>query len=667
MKDLKSPTPMRPIAQLEHGLDRVLFNPGVHWVQDPRSRVYNFSPRLQAIPKVEEFAFDRVTGFIKSSSDNDLRTLAKRENCRFVGSTSSLTGMLSHIYFLLSSIRPPTLDQLSHGFMKQTTKSSGATPTFSYGQRLPVSILLNYKDGVYATDYDPSDPGMTERNILTWQGTLLEKYLTASPEEFETLLRKNPPADGPVDTRREAYRYAKCGNYVMRSQLDCYDPRLPGTGVFDLKTRAALPIRRDLFNYEANSGYLIRSLQGSFESFEREYYDLIRAAFLKYSFQARIGNMDGIFAAYHNTARIFGFQYIPLEEMDQALYGHKDVGMRIFEKCLNMLEVISSEVTQLFPNESVSCLWDTEEDGHEMHVWVQPKEWKVELGPPPLIQLDVQATSYVDGKRIFGHELPESIAGNKWELRWTIKTAELSPKQIFQNKQAAKEKQSIYWSLPAGMDKEQAAKWISDLDFAGKGSPSTLAKPSIFRPPDDFVKHLRYLSRCGKKETDRMERAEAGKTKIIWGNPEPVPVVLGEGIVQKAEKAEGNPKRPKHEKPGKQLSDTERKSRAESKARKDARRLAKRKDKKAAMRKAAVLAELRQEQPKSEPTQRVPEFRAASETSMAMTRNKSAHVQSILGKIYLRYSNDESNPTVNASLPTLTLPWTAAKKEEVFE
>lgn len=39
-------------------------------MQDPRSRVYNFSPRLQEIPKVEEFAFDRVTGFIKSSSDN---------------------------------------------------------------------------------------------------------------------------------------------------------------------------------------------------------------------------------------------------------------------------------------------------------------------------------------------------------------------------------------------------------------------------------------------------------------------------------------------------------------------------------------------------------------------------------------------------------------------
>lgn len=36
----------------------------------------------------------------------------------------------------------------------------------------------------------------------------------------------------------------------MRSQLDCYDPRLPGSGVFDIKTRAAMPIRLDIMNYE---------------------------------------------------------------------------------------------------------------------------------------------------------------------------------------------------------------------------------------------------------------------------------------------------------------------------------------------------------------------------------------------------------------------------------
>jgi hypothetical protein len=38
----------------------------------------------------------------------------------------------------------------------------------------------------------------------------------------------------------------------MRSQLDCHDSRLPGTGVFDIKTRACLPIRLDLLNFEVS-------------------------------------------------------------------------------------------------------------------------------------------------------------------------------------------------------------------------------------------------------------------------------------------------------------------------------------------------------------------------------------------------------------------------------
>ena len=101
------------------------------------------------------------------------------------------------------------------------------------------------------------------------------------------------------EPRREAYRYAKVifrlillyflpsnfsqsDKFVLRSQLDCFDSRLPGTGVFDIKTRAVTAIRHDLLNFKENSGYQIRTSQGLVESFEKEYYDLIRSAFLKY-------------------------------------------------------------------------------------------------------------------------------------------------------------------------------------------------------------------------------------------------------------------------------------------------------------------------------------------------------------------------------------------------
>jgi len=70
----------------------------------------------------------------------------------------------------------------------------------------------------------------------------------------------------------------------MRSQLDCHDKRLPGTGIFDIKTRACITVRMDILNYLENAGYLIQNQTGILESFEREYYDLVRSGFLKYRY-----------------------------------------------------------------------------------------------------------------------------------------------------------------------------------------------------------------------------------------------------------------------------------------------------------------------------------------------------------------------------------------------
>jgi hypothetical protein len=71
--------------------------------------------------------------------------------------------------------------------------------------------------------------------------------------------------------------------------------------------------------------------------------------------------MDGVFVAYHNTARVFGFQYVSLEEMDERLFGPEsksadppsDIsaptrGARVFEKCVKLLEKVTDEVVGVF-------------------------------------------------------------------------------------------------------------------------------------------------------------------------------------------------------------------------------------------------------------------------------------------------------------------------------
>lgn len=116
LEDVVQETAQPPIATLAHSLDRVLFNPGVHWLQDPRSRVYNFTPWLQSVPSVDEFDFKRIPQFVPSSRDDALFTLAKRQGRRFAGSTSSLTGVLGQCYFLISGEKEVDISILSDEF-----------------------------------------------------------------------------------------------------------------------------------------------------------------------------------------------------------------------------------------------------------------------------------------------------------------------------------------------------------------------------------------------------------------------------------------------------------------------------------------------------------------------------------------------------------------------
>jgi len=67
--------------------------------------------------------------------------------------------------------------------------------------------------------------------------------------------------------------------------------------------------------------------------------------------------MDGVIVAYHNTARMFGFQYISLQEMDKALFGvGTGVGDRVFAKCVGMLEHVAEEIVGCFPKQVHICL-----------------------------------------------------------------------------------------------------------------------------------------------------------------------------------------------------------------------------------------------------------------------------------------------------------------------
>ncbi|KAI0525294.1 mitochondrial protein Pet127-domain-containing protein [Xylaria bambusicola] len=350
------------VPSLSYGLERVLFNSGVYQLQDPRSRVYNFDPYLSEIMPVKEFDFNALKQYVTSSKDTTLISIAKQNQKKYTGSTSSMTSMLAHFHFLLSKWRNINVSMLSRGFEPES---------FQYTQimRAPAATFLHWKDGTYAID---ADKEYDTANILSMLGKSMEKLLTLPKDEYERYRRGN--SDQITEEERnaeEAFHYTGFQDFMMRSQLDAYDPRMPGTGMFDLKTRAVISIRMDAQGYEKGLGYEIRKRFGQWASFEREYYDMIRSAFLKYSLQVRMGRMDGIFVAFHNTQRIFGFQYIPLTEMDLSLHGtdNRELGDREFKVSLKLLNELLDRATQKWPQQSLRLHFETRASAEQPYMY----------------------------------------------------------------------------------------------------------------------------------------------------------------------------------------------------------------------------------------------------------------------------------------------------------
>lgn len=182
----------------------------------------------------------------------------------------------------------------------------------------------------------------------------MERMLCMEPEEFERryLIKYN---NREFEPEPESYRFTKLGKFLMRSQLDCFSNKIKGESkIFDIKTRATFPIRIDVKNYiNARKEQVLDNITGKENSFEREFYDMIRSVFIKYSLQARIGQMHGMFIAYHDTLNIYGFEYVTRNEIDQYVFGAPHIAEKCFVATLGMLEKLCDLLTDRFGSQQL--------------------------------------------------------------------------------------------------------------------------------------------------------------------------------------------------------------------------------------------------------------------------------------------------------------------------
>ncbi|KAJ3046269.1 hypothetical protein HDV00_000082 [Rhizophlyctis rosea] len=321
-------------------------SPGIHSLVDNHSNAFNFDSYLQNIVQPSDFNFNALPPYITATEDAYLHRLTKQHGCTYFASTSSITSILSRIYLAVSNYK----DVNTEGFSKEFEMEPSQLTAI---HREPTVINVRCMDGVYGIDYDKGEVGEEDELIMMKLGKSMERMLVESPEEFHKLTKAYEAENAQEcslsadETPEECYHYARIGSFLMRAQIDCHHPDLPKK-TFDLKTRSTIAIRMSPHKYAELLSYRIKEDKGLFESFEREYYDMLRSAFLKYSFQARIGNMDGVFVTYHNTSEVFGFQYVSLKEIDEKIFGGVKHAEEAFRICVKILEMVLEEGQKAF-------------------------------------------------------------------------------------------------------------------------------------------------------------------------------------------------------------------------------------------------------------------------------------------------------------------------------
>lgn len=169
------------VPTLAHGLERILHRDNsTAFAMHDKVAGKAFSPYLKRIAQPEEIDWDQISGFVPPSRDPALHALAVKHQRKYKASTSSFTGLLGHLYQILSNYRPVDLSDLSKDFAKMPRSLSATL------RNKPVVSILTPSEGVWAID---SEPQLEHDNqILIDLGKTMERMLTMDEEEFSKLL-----------------------------------------------------------------------------------------------------------------------------------------------------------------------------------------------------------------------------------------------------------------------------------------------------------------------------------------------------------------------------------------------------------------------------------------------------------------------------------------------
>lgn len=428
LRPVRVAQPRATVPTLAHGMQTVLRGDGVYPLEAPwtlpreagRGRPF-YAESLRTIVQPADIDWGAIPAYVPAASDRSLHALAcATPDVRFCSSTSSVSPALAALYHLLSNFRAtelrgglsPRVSELPAGFARMHRRPVAvAVSRVGEGDAGPVYAVTSHA----AAASGPS--------ILRDLGHSMERMLTTDPAEFVQRYVKgegDPDREsvGPCGEEEQFYHYSRASSFLLRAQIDC---RNAATGhVFDVKTRAVAPIRYDLANYAAFSSHRLRFLHGKSDSYEREFYDMVRSVFLKYALQLRIGRMDGALVAYHNTAELLGLEYIPLREIYSYVFGGEQWADIAFGTSIHLLEeVLREAIATLCTNEageSLKVVLCTEWSRLKMYVFVQrlAESEQDMFGPEAFLREELEVNSSTVNRTI--QPIKNLSADGQWHL-----------------------------------------------------------------------------------------------------------------------------------------------------------------------------------------------------------------------------------------------------------
>lgn len=170
---------MSIIPTLCNDIDIVIKKPGIfptNEIVKLNPKNYTFFNRLPAYSQINEQC---IAPYNTPGSDKNLKRLAMNHSCKYMMSTSTVSSILSHIYYSVANHKSPHFSNLSEAYDREALK-------FMISQRKPNTIFLTQVDRekkLYSID---SDSGFIEpsNTVLLKMGKYMEKMLTTDSNYF---------------------------------------------------------------------------------------------------------------------------------------------------------------------------------------------------------------------------------------------------------------------------------------------------------------------------------------------------------------------------------------------------------------------------------------------------------------------------------------------------